>query len=96
MLGITEIELEIIKNILMPFRADYKFYTYGSRVKGNFRPLSDLDLMIKGKTNANLNDIENLKELFDESNLPYVVNICDYYNLSESFYDIIKQDLVEV
>ena len=96
MLGITEIELEIIKNILIPFRENYKFYAYGSRVKGNFRPLSDLDLMIKGKTNANLNDIESLKELFDESNLPYVVNICDYYNLSESFYDIIKQDLVEI
>ena len=47
MLGVTEKELEVIKNILMPFRIDYKFFAYGSRVKGNFRPLSDLDLMIK-------------------------------------------------
>lgn len=96
MLGVTQEELNIIKSIIEPYKNEYKFCAYGSRVKGNFRQLSDLDLMIKGKTNANLNDIESLKELFDESNLPYVVNICDYYNLSESFYDIIKQDLVEI
>ena len=96
MKGVTKQELEIIKNILLPFEGKYKFYAYGSRTKGNFRPLSDLDLMIKGETNANLNDIENLKELFDKSNLSYIVNICDYYNLSESFYDTIKQDLVEI
>lgn len=96
MIGVTEQELNIIKSIIQPYKDEYKFFVYGSRVKGNFRPLSDLDLMIKGKTHANLNDIENLKDDFDNSNLSYIVNIADYYNISESFYDIIKKDLVEI
>ncbi|MBR2430615.1 nucleotidyltransferase domain-containing protein [bacterium] len=96
MLGVTEKELEIIKNILMPFREDYNFFAYGSRVKGNFRPLSDLDLMIKGENLAELTDIENLKEKFDNSSLPYIVNLVDYFSLTESFYSIIKKDLIKI
>lgn len=96
MLGVTEGDLKLIKSIIEPYKNKYEFFAYGSRVKGNFRPLSDLDLMIKGKTNADLNDIEKLKELFDESNLSYIVNICDYYSFSKSFYDIIKSDLTLV
>lgn len=94
--GITDEEAKIIFDILNPYKNKYEFYFYGSRVKGNFRQLSDLDILIKGKSAVNLNDIEELKNNFDNSTLPFIVNFTDFYNLDEKFYNYIKQDLVKV
>ena len=52
--------------------------------------------MIKGEGKADINDFETLKTLFDNSNLSYVVNLTDFYNLSDTFYKIIKKDLIEL
>lgn len=94
--GVTCDELNIIKSILSNFKDKYKFFLYGSRVKGNFSTLSDLDLLIQGENITNFSDIETLKTLFDNSNLPYIVNISDYNTLDINFYNLIKKDLVEL
>ena len=39
---------------------------------------------------------DELKEKFDESRLPYIVNFTDYHNIDERFYNLIKDDLVSV
>ena len=91
--GVTEKEENIIKSILTPYKSKYKFYYYGQRVKGNFRQLSDLDILVEGKS-IDLNDIEALKTAFDNSLLPYVVNLS--YELDEDFYNLIKDDLVVI
>ena len=92
--GITSKEYNIIKTILEQYKNKYEFYFYGSRVRGNFRPLSDLDILVKSKNNIDLNDIDNIKTLFDESTLPYVVNLS--YELDEDFYKLIENDLVKI
>ena len=63
--GITDKEFKIIKDILKNY--DAKFYAYGSRVKGDFSELSDLDILVKSDTNI----IPELKILFNASYLPY-------------------------
>lgn len=93
--GITVDEESIIQTILTPYKNKYDFFYYGSRVKGNYRPLSDLDIMIKGDKEADINDINTIKTNFDNSNLPFIVNISDFYNLEEYFYKLIEQDLVK-
>ena len=92
--GITLKEYNIIKTILEQYKNKYEFYFYGSRVRGNFRPLSDLDILVKSKNNIDLNDIDNIKNFFDESTLPYVVNLS--YELDEDFYKLIEKDLVKI
>lgn len=92
--GITQEEEKIIKDILSQYKNEFDFYYYGSRVKGNFSKLSDLDILIKGKKEMPFDAICSLKELFDLSKLPYVVNFADYYNIDEHFYNLIKDDLV--
>lgn len=52
--------------------------TQQNKVKCNYRSLSDLDVMINGEQQASLNDLEQLRELFDNSNLSYIVNIVDF------------------
>lgn len=92
--GVTLEEEKIILSILEPYKNKYDFYYYGSRVKGNFRPLSDLDILLLSKNDIEINDIYTLKEAFDESILPYVVNIS--YNVDNKFYNLIKEELVKI
>lgn len=88
--GITENEFKIIKEILQSYNA--KFYAYGSRVKGDFSELSDLDVLVKSDKNI----IPELKIRFDNSYLPYVVNFTDANSIDENFYNLIKNDLTEL
>lgn len=93
-LGITDNEHNIILNILKEYSDKYSFYYYGSRVKGTFNKTSDLDILIKGEQEMPLKDLVELKEKFDESRLPYIVNFTDYNSIDERFYNLIKADLV--
>lgn len=95
-LGVTEQEQKIIVDILKDYFGKYSFYYYGSRVKGNFSGVSDLDVLIKGESEMPLSELVELKEKFDESRLPYIVNFTDYHNIDERFYNLIKGDLVSV
>ena len=94
--GISATEENIIKSILAPYLSVYRFYFYGSRVKGNFSKVSALDVLIKGADEMPLDDMEQIKQQFDDSRLPYIVNFCDYHKIDESFYKRIAKDLVEV
>ena len=88
--GITEKEFKIIKEILQNY--DAKFYAYGSRVKGDFSELSDLDILVKSDKDI----IPELKYKFDQSYIPYIVNFTDAKSIDENFYNLIKNDLTEI
>ncbi len=90
--GITNKEYKIVKDILKDY--PYKFYAYGSRVTGDFTPLSDLDILVKSDKFDKI--ISELKYKFDRSDLPYVVNFTDYNTIDDHFYNLIKNDLTEI
>jgi len=60
---------------------------FGSRVKGNFKPGSDVDFALKGK-DLKMDDILKLQNKLDELNLPYKFDLIIYGNLSD-------KDLIE-
>lgn len=93
--GITEKEQQIIESILDDYAQNYAFYYYGSRVKGNFEKTSDLDVLIKGNQEMPLSVLNEMKERFDLSSLPYIVNFSDFHKITPAFYELIKQDCVE-
>ena len=92
-IGLSEKEQKVIKEILDEF-PHYEFYYYGSRVKGDFSASSDLDILIKGALEIPILTLAKLKEKFDESSLPFVVNFIDYYSTDENFYKKIEKELV--
>ncbi len=95
-IGVKDNEQVIIESILKEYNNEYSFYYYGSRVKGTFEPTSDLDILIKGETEIPLSTLEEIKEKFDNSRLPYIVNFSDYNSMDIDFYNRIKQSLVKV
>lgn len=94
--GLSDFEEKIILEILSPYFKNYEFFYYGSRVKGDFRPLSDLDILIKGKNQATPEVYDALKYAFDNSDLSFIVNFADYHSITEEFYTTIKDDLVKI
>jgi len=91
--GITDKEFE---KIYLPFynKYDGEFYAYGSRVKGDFSDLSDLDILVKSENYEQI--ISNLKYEFDQSLLPYIVNFADFHSMDNHFYNLIKDSLVRI
>lgn len=89
--GVTEKEEKIIKDILCEY--PYDFYYYGSRVKGDFTKASDLDILTNELSYSELEEIETK---FNESRIPYVVNLSLKSKMDEKFYNLIKNDLVKI
>lgn len=94
--GVSSSEQAIIQRILTPYTSLYNFYCYGSRVKGTHSPVSDLDILIKGKEEMPIDVLSEIKQMFDASSLPYVVNLTDYNKIEQSFYQLIEKDLISV
>ena len=89
--GVTEKEEKIIKDILRKY--PYDFYYYGSRVKGDFTKASDLDILTN---ELSYSELEEIEYQFNESRIPYVVNLSLKSNMDEKFYSLIKNDLVKI
>jgi predicted nucleotidyltransferase len=70
----------------------YPVLVFGSRIKGTQQPFSDLDLCLKADKPIPLVEIAALNEALHESNLPFTVDVTDYYYVSDGFKKIIDRD----
>lgn len=66
----------------------YKPFIFGSRVAGAHRPYSDIDLGIVGPAPLPAKQYIALKDAFEESDLPYKVDVVDFWDVSESFKNV--------
>ena len=83
--------LDIIRRIL---KGHGGAYVFGSRVSGKHRKFSDIDICFVRKGAVPLSEIGSLKNIFEESDLPFVVDITDYNAISEEFQKIIDSTKV--
>lgn len=82
--------LKIIQNILNKY--PYIFYIFGSRATGlNLKPLSDLDLCYKQEIPQQI--LLRIEESFEESDLPYKVDLVNWNECNNEFKEIIKKDM---
>jgi predicted nucleotidyltransferase len=82
--------LTIVKEIIKKYEVNV--YVFGSRVKNSAKPLSDLDLCLKN--NYDKSTVRKLQDAFEESDLPFKVDIVVWSELSDSFKNHIESDLV--
>ncbi|HJD65461.1 MAG TPA: nucleotidyltransferase domain-containing protein [Rickettsia endosymbiont of Diachasma alloeum] len=91
MIQIEKQDLLILRSILKKY--PYKFYAYGSRVKGKAKKFSDLDLCIMD--NINYEVLFEIKEALDESDMSIHIDIKRWnIDMNEDFRSLIKNDLV--
>ncbi len=92
MIFTEEKHLHIIKEILSKY--PYTFYVFGSRARGNPKKFSDLDLCFVEPIPLNVR--AHMDQDFEESDLPYTVDIVDWNTCSGEFKNAIYKDLVIV
>jgi predicted nucleotidyltransferase len=86
---------EIIKRIkevvIGHFNGDVRFFIFGSSVIDE--KFNDIDLGIIGKS-ANKERIEKLKEEFEESSIPYKIDIINFNDVDRKFHDKILREKI--
>ena len=76
-----------IKKIIFKFLdpKKYRVFIFGSRATGKAKKYSDYDIGIWGKRPVPLKIIGLIEEAFEESDLPYRVDIVDFSLVSPEF-----------
>lgn len=93
---ITSQHALIVKTILAQhLPANSSVFVFGSRAKGCVKPHSDLDLAIDARQILGLESMGILNEAFDESLLPYKVDIVDLNAIDDEFKKAIESDCVK-
>ena len=80
-LGLTSRHQEIIDRIFSQSPHVEEAIVFGSRAKGNHKPGSDIDIAIKGSA-LTREDICSLAGAFEESLLPFFVDLLAYSSIS--------------
>lgn len=98
--GLSPQQIRLITEILIPYAGKVDVVgLFGSRAQGTYRSNSDIDMVIKGSLNED--DVDRLYTLFDESLLPFKVdvnayNLIDYPPLKDHidlvFYPLLSHD----
>jgi len=95
MINLEQRYIEFIKKTVAKHLSNYTLYMFGSRVTGRAKKYSDIDIAIKSDNFTQ--EIKNKLQMeFDNSTLPYEVDIINLNEISDTFRNIIKDTLVEI
>lgn len=86
---ISDHEWQQVSSILQRFLPENEVWAFGSRVNGNAKPYSDLDLAIISQQPIPLPLLAEVAEAFSESDLPWKVDLVDWATTSERFRQVI-------
>jgi type I restriction enzyme S subunit len=81
-------DLKIVKSIFARHLPYKQVWAYGSRVKWTATHTSDLDCIVFGATDS---EIADAKEAFDESDIPFEVQLLNWENIPEDFRENIRE-----
>ena len=90
-LQVSDNEWQQVSAILRRYLPNNEVWAFGSRVKGNAKPYSDLDLAIITDTPLPLALLAEVAEAFSESDLPWKVDLVDWATTSERFRQVIAE-----
>ena len=82
-----------VLTLLQRHLPDTEAWAYGSRVKWTSRPQSDLDLVVFA-TEDQRRPVGDLREAFEESNLPFRVGVFVWDEVPEEFRERIRAEHV--
>lgn len=85
-------EKEIIVTILKSH--PYPFFFFGSRTMNSAKPLSDLDIF--STASIPLQELSEIKEKFENSNLKFTVDVLSRNFVSDEFFELIRKSLVPI
>ena len=91
MIDVKPEHLAEVQWVLEEYAQGCEVRAFGSQVTGDAKPWSDLDLAVVGAQPLGFRSLCRLIEAFQESTLPYRVDVLDWHDLSPSFQAIINR-----
>ncbi|MDR2434101.1 MAG: nucleotidyltransferase domain-containing protein [Treponema sp.] len=82
--GLSEKTLATLNSIFNRYPGIQQVVLYGSRAKGTYRNGSDIDLTLKTDAGFSCTDLLHVAGDFDDSDMPYLVDVSIYHRLSNS------------
>ena len=80
--GLSDNTLNILNSIFSKYPGIKQAILYGSRAKGKYHNGSDIDLSLKTGESFTFTDLLHISGDFDDSDLPYFVDVSIYDKLS--------------
>ncbi|MBF0450462.1 MAG: nucleotidyltransferase domain-containing protein [Candidatus Magnetomorum sp.] len=80
--GLTDRDMKTFNKIFKKYPNVNNVVVFGSRAKGSYKNGSDIDLTIMDETISD-GDIIKMKNDFDDSSLPYFVDLINYKTLKQ-------------
>ena len=90
MIGISSVQRQILLALLNQYLPEILVWAFGSRVKGNFRADSDLDLVVFSKASQS-SAVSAFREALDESALPFSVDVLIWDDVEQDFRERILE-----
>jgi type I restriction enzyme, S subunit len=87
---------QIVREILQRYVPDREVWAFGSRAKWTAKEFSDLDLAIIGDTPLSIALTADMKEAFQESALPFKIDIVDWASITPSFRQVIQAAKIQI
>ena len=84
--------LETVQHILTEHAPECEVRAYGSRVTWTAKDYSDLELAVVGRKPFSLRRMRQLKEAFEESDLPIRVDVLDWHAIPDGFKKVIAEE----
>ena len=89
-------DLETVQRILQEHVPELEVRAFGSRVSWTARETSDLDLALMTTQPLDLLRVAKMREAFDESDLPFRVDLVDWASTSKNFRKVIEREYVTI
>ena len=93
-IAITKKEKTFILTTIRRFFPSASIFFFGSRVRGNHKAYSDLDICLDIGERLNLVQLSKLNEVFTESDLPYKIDISDWHRITQDFQNLISSECI--
>ena len=87
---------QIVREILQRYVPDREVWAFGSRAKWAAKEFSGLDLAIIGDTPLSIALTADLREAFQESALPFKIDIVDWASITPSFRQVIQATKIQI
>ena len=85
MVDLSPKHAKMVEDILSEFASDCEVSVFGSRAMGKAKPWSDLDLLARGAAELPSRRIGRLQEAFEDSDLPFRVDVVDWHAITDTF-----------
>ncbi len=90
MIDLRPDDLAVVQAILNAELPGREVWVFGSRAKGTARESSDLDLAILGPHPLPFRTLTRLRRTFEDSYLPFTVDLVDWNSLDEDFRAVVR------